>query len=592
MRRFGWTVVGLMVSAAAAEVTITANDDGYAIVAPAYRATVGQDGCFTGLRLGEAEYLVSAPQFPRGAYLYLKGLLRCPEVALEGRTITGTCEQGVVRYTFEDDAVTWSVTNQAKEPLLLVAVLSPELRAVRPGSGKWLKAPTARETDRSTWVLQGARLEFAGGTRIWGPWGAAGHPIWELRVAPGETGQARLSAGRATPAEEAAAAAAANAPPPQDPVGPMWDMTKLSQPPRTYPAPGFEEPGVEALFYDGVPFEGQPTRVFAWLGLPERKAGEQVPGIVLVHGGGGTAFANWVKLWTARGYAAIAMDTCGCVPRKSNATWSRHEHGGPPGWGSWGQLDWPREDHWTYHAVAAAILGHSLLRSRPEVDPDRIGLTGISWGGYLTCILAGVDDRFRFAAPVYGCGYYPDTNFAASVTAQGAEGGARWLRWWDPSVYLPRAKLPMLWVTGTNDFAFWFPGLQKSYRATPGPRTLAVRVRMPHGHGAAGEAPREIQVFADSLLRGGPALAAVTGTGLDDGQVWATFTSPVPVVRAELNYTLDDTPRWPDRRWETVPAQLTGQRAEAVLPNGAKVWYLNLVDHRDCVVSTEHVTAP
>ena len=42
-----------------------------------------------------------------------------------------------------------------------------------------------------------------------------------------------------------------------------------------------------------------------------------------------------------------------------------------------------------------------LLRAQPDVDAARIGLTGISWGGYLTCITAGVDDRFRFAVPVY-----------------------------------------------------------------------------------------------------------------------------------------------------------------------------------------------
>ena len=37
--------------------------------------------------------------------------------------------------------------------------------------------------------------------------------------------------------------------------------------------------------------------------------------MVLVHGGGGTAFAEWVKAWTSRGYAAIAMDTCGQIPK-------------------------------------------------------------------------------------------------------------------------------------------------------------------------------------------------------------------------------------------------------------------------------------
>jgi len=29
-------------------------------------------------------------------------------------------------------------------------------------------------------------------------------------------------------------------------------------------------------------------------------------------------------------------------------------------------------------------------------------VTGISWGGYLTCIVAGIDDRLKAAVPVYG----------------------------------------------------------------------------------------------------------------------------------------------------------------------------------------------
>lgn len=219
------------------------------------------------------------------------------------------------------------------------------------------------------------------------------------------------------------------------------------------------------------------------------------------------------------------------MPRGTYGTWDRNPEGGPAGWGGWGQLDDPREDQWAFHAVASALLANSLLRSRPEVDADRIGLTGISWGGYLTCIIAGVDSRLKFAAPVYGCGFTLDHNFAASVMAQGKERGERWMRWWDPSAYLGQARMPMLWVTGTNDFAYTFPALQKSYLLAPGPRTLAVRIRMPHGHGAAGEGPEEIRVFADSLLKGGDPLPRFTGQGREGQAVWATYESRVPIDR-------------------------------------------------------------
>ena len=31
----------------------------------------------------------------------------------------------------------------------------------------------------------------------------------------------------------------------------------------------------------------------------------------------------------------------------------------------------------------------AVLATRPEIDAAHIGITGISWGGYLTCLVAG-----------------------------------------------------------------------------------------------------------------------------------------------------------------------------------------------------------
>lgn len=375
--------------------------------------------------------------------------------------------------------------------------------------------------------------------------------------------------------------------------GVPWNMAVLSKPPATYPAPGFAEPGVQALFYDGPGYAGKPaTRVFAWMGIPKARSGRKVPGIVLIHGGGGTAFANWVRMWNERGYAAIAMDTCGCVPKGTYGAWERHADGGPPGWGGFDQMDGPATDHWTYHAVAAAIRGHSLLRAQPGVDASRIGVTGISWGGCLTCIVAGVDPRFRFASPVYGCGFYDETTFAGALKAMKPEHARRWMETWDPSRFLPRASMPMLWVTGTNDFAYTLNALQKSYRLPRGRRTLAIRIRMPHGHGPAGEAPREIWEFADSILMKRAALTRITRQGRDGSQVWAVFSTRRRIVRAELTFTRDGDGPWPDRPWESAPASVQGSRVSATLPSGTRVYYLNLFDDRECVVSSEHEELP
>jgi dienelactone hydrolase len=366
-----------------------------------------------------------------------------------------------------------------------------------------------------------------------------------------------------------------------------WDLEALATAPKWTALERPRSDSIQAITFGGLPFRSKPTRVFAWLGVPKVKPGEKVPAMVLIHGGGGTAFDEWVRLWVERGYAAIAMDTCGQIPVGNYGKWFRDAQGGPPGWGGFDQLARPRADQWTFHAVADAVLAHSLIRSLPEVDPERTGVTGISWGGYLTCIVAGVDRRFKLAVPVYGCGFYRQTLFAGELEKLRREDADRWMAWWDPSIYLGSADLPILWVTGSNDFAYTMNALQLSYRLAKGPHWLCLRLRMPHGHGGPGENPKEIHVFADSLLKGGAPLPVITGCGRDGTNVWATYSARVPVLKAKLNFT-KDTGRWQDRQWESIPAGLTNDRVTASLPAGTRVYYFNLFDERDCVVSTEH----
>lgn len=378
-------------------------------------------------------------------------------------------------------------------------------------------------------------------------------------------------------------------------AGNPWNLKQLSQAPTVYPATDFQMMGVRALFFEGLPWQGKPTRVFAWYGLPTHQGTRRVPAMVLVHGGGGTAFADWVKLWNDRGYAAIAIDTCGSVPTSGPPDYHprRHAFAGPPCWdASFEQTDWPVNDQWTYHAVADIVLANSLIRSFPEVDPQRIGITGISWGGYLTAIAASIDPRFRFAVPVYGCGFLGEDSFwLPELKKVGAAKARKWLDLWDPSVYLGRGKIPFLWVDGTNDPYYPLDSLQKSYLLPRGPRTLSIRMRMPHNH-EDGEQPAEIRAFADQYLKSGVPLAAIRSQGRKGRNVWVTYRTRVPIQRAELTYTSDAGP-WKDRRWSALPAEVNPGRniVRAILPEGVTVFYFNLVDDRGLLVSTNHQTA-
>lgn len=364
---------------------------------------------------------------------------------------------------------------------------------------------------------------------------------------------------------------------------PLWDMNRLSHAPA---ATWGERKGlVQEVTYEGEPFQGKPTQVFAYYARPEGKG--PFPGMVLVHGGGGKAFSEWAQHWAEQGYAALAMDLSGNGPK------GRLPDGGPD------QNDAVKfrsfeeseaREMWTYHAVAAAIRGSSLLAAQPEVDRKRIGVTGISWGGYLTCILAGVDHRFKVAVPVYGCGFLQENSAwkEGILDKMPADLRERWVRLYDPSQYLPSIRCPILFLNGTNDFAYPMDSYKKSYSLVRAPRTLSVQIRLPHGHIWSYGI---VDAFVDSVLKGRPSLPRLGAMQVKQDTVEAAVRSSEPLSKAELYYT-SDSGKWQERLWQAIPARIEGGRIRAELPKERPcVFYLAVTDAQGNIVTTSHETA-
>ena len=76
-------------------------------------------------------------------------------------------------------------------------------------------------------------------------------------------------------------------------------------------------------------------------------------------------------------------------------------------------------------------------------------------------IVAGIDDRLKVAVPVYGCGFLHEDSAGSPIREDGdrAEGPmGRTLR---PLALPAGVRAPILFVNGTNDFAY---PLDKLYR--------------------------------------------------------------------------------------------------------------------------------
>ena len=370
-----------------------------------------------------------------------------------------------------------------------------------------------------------------------------------------------------------------------------WDLVALSDPPEVEWSD--RENPVWSLYYAGEHYKGKPTRVFAYYASPatldtEGVEGKTFPAVVLVHGGGGTAFKEWAELWARRGYAAIAMDLAGCGPDRE-----RLADGGPGQSDKerFGAIDESPEDQWTYHAVANVILAHSLIRSFDEVDASGTAVTGISWGGYLTCIVAGLDHRFKAAVPVYGCGFLHDNSVwlerFAKMTPEQKE---KWVHLWDPSVYIGSARMPVFFVNGTNDFAYPLDSYSKTYGLVKSERNFRITVNMPHGH-EQGWAPKEIGLFVDQHVDEGVPLPAVTNPKIVDGQVCAEVKSKTTLTSANLHYTTGTVPI-NKLDWETVSARVEDRQViSPVPPDEATIWFLTVTDVRETIVSSQLVFA-
>lgn len=65
----------------------------------------------------------------------------------------------------------------------------------------------------------------------------------------------------------------------------LWDMKRLSKAAAVEPADSYGASDIHSVFYAGEPFNGKPTKVFAYYGFPEgASASARVPGVVCVHG--------------------------------------------------------------------------------------------------------------------------------------------------------------------------------------------------------------------------------------------------------------------------------------------------------------------
>ena len=154
---------------------------------------------------------------------------------------------------------------------------------------------------------------------------------------------------------------------------------------------------VEMLHYQSRPGLYVTANLYRPLGI---EGGQKLPAVLYVCGhsnrgrdGNKVAYQSH-GIWFARhGYVCLVLDTLqlGEIAAKHHGTYNLER---------W----WWHSRGYTPAGVEAwnGIRGIDYLLSRPEVDGERLAVTGISGGGAATFWIAAADERVRVAVPVSG----------------------------------------------------------------------------------------------------------------------------------------------------------------------------------------------
>jgi dienelactone hydrolase len=348
---------------------------------------------------------------------------------------------------------------------------------------------------------------------------------------------------------------------------PLYDLVALDRTPLD--AQVISHEAADGIVTEEISFvseirDGQPSVITGKLVMPE--GATRLPAII------GYADAGVAR----RGYVGLAVDysagsdwyTVRPTPRRSSM----------------------------YRSVVALIRAVSYLRTRPEVDPEAIGVTGISINGMFAVYLAGVDPRIKATVSQFGCGHILEGwRWGRDLSGIPAADLQVFRETLDPAVYQAQIHSPVLFAGGTNDFAFFLPIFERSYREVPGEKRLSLLAeanhRSPEGMNTGQPG---FWAWFDRYLKGEgadfPRIDQVTARARD-GKLEAVIkaSGPAPMAAVTVAYSPEAEGEWRSRLWGTVAARREDDSWVAEIPvedpNVPMVYFASVRDERGYTVS-------
>lgn len=182
--------------------------------------------------------------------------------------------------------------------------------------------------------------------------------------------------------------------------------------------------------------------------------GKKYPAILDIHGGPktvyGEVFFHEMQYWANEGYAVFF-----CNPRGSDGKGNDYSDIR----GKYGTIDY--EDIMKFT--------DAVLEKYSFIDVDRVGVTGGSYGGFMTNWIIGHTDRFKAAVSQRSISNWISkfcTTDIGYYFVDDQNGGTPWenhdkLWWHSPLKYADKVKTPTLFIHSEEDYRCWLPeGIQ------------------------------------------------------------------------------------------------------------------------------------
>jgi dipeptidyl aminopeptidase/acylaminoacyl peptidase len=236
-------------------------------------------------------------------------------------------------------------------------------------------------------------------------------------------------------------------------------------------------------------FDG--TKIQGWLIKPAGwRDDRKYPLILSIHGGPhgmyGWAFNPTFQAYAARGYAVLYLN-----PRGSSGYGQKFSDGTLNEWGGG-----------DYKDLMAGV--DEALRRYSWIDSNRLGVTGGSYGGFMTNWIVSQTPRFKAAVAAASVSnlisFYSTSLYQDLIHAE--FGGFPWdnydLLWqWSPLRYVKQAQTPTLFLHGEQDNDVHITQAEEMYTALKRRGVESLLVRYPReGHGL-----REPKHRVDALER-------------------------------------------------------------------------------------------